>query len=174
MSQTARVLRQRHWTEDELQKAGFHWFAPRKRLIMAQLVKVPTNIDASIETLLAEQGDIICYDPGDGTRLDEIDDYDHWPVQSELFRKTYRPWDEPEWRPNPAQEFLMLHRCRPYFKWQGVWALRLPISIYVQSLESPEPVVVPRGRWLCIGTEGEPYHMNDESLRARYLVPAEV
>jgi len=58
MSQTARVLRQRHWTEDELQKAGFHWFAPRKRLIMAQLVKVPTNIDASIETLLAEQGDI--------------------------------------------------------------------------------------------------------------------
>jgi hypothetical protein len=164
------VLRQRTWTEPELRVSGFTYYEPRKRLVMARVVRQSTNIELTLETLMADAGDIVCYDPGTHPRP-ELDDYDHWPVQRSLFKETYRPWDDPAWRPNPAEAHLMLNNCRPYYKWVGIWALKLPISIYVQSLESPEPAVVPKGRWLCIGSQGEPYNMSDESIRARYLIP---
>jgi hypothetical protein len=94
-------------------------------------------------------------------------------VRRDLFRQTYRQWDEPDWKPNAAENHLMENGCRPFYKAVGVWAKRLRKSAYVQSLESPEPVLVPPGRWLCIGTEGEPYNMNDGNFRTRYIVPAE-
>lgn len=165
------VLRQQEWTESTLEASGFHYFEPRKRLIMAQVVRQTVNIEITLEVLMADVGDVICYDPSNGAH-DDLDDYDHWPVQRELFRQTYRPWDDPNWRPNAAESQLMLNGCKPFYKWVGVWALRLPINIYVQSLESPEPIVVPRGRWLCIGSQGEPYNMSDDNIRGRYLIPA--
>jgi hypothetical protein len=169
MTAAARVLRQRHWTEEELKAGGFHYFEPRKRLVMCRVISQITNVELTLETLMADAGDIICYNPGD-KRRDEVADYEHWPVARELFRKTYKPWNDPSWRPNLAEGHLMEHGCRPYYKSTGIWALRLPINIYVQSLESPEPTVVPRGRWLCIGSEGEPYNMNDDQIHARYVV----
>ncbi len=122
---------------------------------------------------MADPGDIICYNPGD-TVKNNLDEYEHWPVQKDVFKKTYKPWNDPTWRPNLSEAQLMQHGCRPYYKFAGVWALRLPLSIYLQSLESPQPVIVPKGRWLCIGADGEPYHMTDESLHTRYIVPENV
>ena len=61
--------------------------------------------------------------------------------------------------------------CLPYYKATGVWAIRLEEPRLIQSLESPRPVEVPPGRWLVIGSEGEPYHVNDRVFRQRYIVP---
>ena len=168
-----RVLRQRNWTEAQLKAGGFQYFQPRKRLVMARVISQVTNVELTLETLMADAGDIICYNPGD-KKLNDVSEYEQWPVAKELFKKTYTAWDDGSWRPNPAEAHLMEHGCLPFFKSTGVWALRLPISIFVQSLESPEPAIVPRGRWLCIGSQGEPYNMNDEQIHARYIVPANV
>jgi hypothetical protein len=167
---TAKVLRQRPWTDEELTAHGFQHFAPIKRLVMARVTKAITEVQVTLEVLVAEQGDIICYTPGTVAH-ENLDDYEHWPVKSDLFRQNYKRWDTTDWKPNEAEIHLMANGCRPYFKAVGVWALKLPRGIYVQSLESPEPVVVPAGRWLCIGVEGEPYNMNDDNFRARYIIP---
>ncbi len=170
-TQPIQVLRQRNWTEDELKAKGFTYFPPIKRRVMARVISEDTNIEVTLEVLSAGVGDIVIYSLDDNTVHENLEDYDHWPVRRDLFRRTYKPWDEPGWKPNEAELHLIMHGCRPYYKYKGVWALKLPIGIYVQSLESPEPVLVPKGRWLCIGTEGEPYNMSEENLRARYVMP---
>lgn len=166
------ILRQRNWTESELITAGFKLYYPTKRLVMARVLPDAKSIEITLETLAAQRGDIMCYTPGNVVH-DSLDKYEHWPVRRDLFRQTYRQWDEPGWKANPAENYLMEHGCRPFYKAAGVWAKRLRKSVYVQSLESPEPISVPPGRWLCIGTEGEPYNMNDENFRTRYIAPAE-
>ncbi len=166
------VLRQRKWTEAELIAADFKLYYPTKRLVMAHVLPDVKNIAITLETLVARKGDIICYTPSNVAR-EKLDDYDHWPVRRDLFSQTYRQWDEPGWKPNAAEAHLMKNGCQPYYKAAGVWAKRLHRPTYVQSLESPEPVLVPPSRWLCIGTEGEPYNMNDENFRTRYVVPPE-
>lgn len=162
-----KVLRQRSWTDEQLKKAGFRNYPPIKRVVMARMLDEDANIETTLEILAADKGDIMLYAPGEQLH-ENIDDYDHWPVRADLFRQTYARWDDMTWQPTPTQKYLMSNGCLPYYRKRGVWALMLPISIYIQSLESPEPVVVPAGRWLAIGAEGEPYHMNDESFRERY------
>lgn len=172
MKKVVKVLRQRNWTEVELRAAHFHYYEPRKRVVMVQVLKDTIHIKMTLETLVARTGSVICYDPG-AARRERLEDYDHWPVRADLFQKTYRPWREPDWHPNAAESHLMQLGCLPYYKHTGVWAQRLTRPIYLQSLESPQPVLVPPGRWLCIGSQGEPYHMNDQEFRERYLVPVE-
>ena len=162
-----KVLRQRQWTDQQLLKAGFGYYAPIKRIVMARMLAEHANIDVTLEVLIADKGDILLYTPSDVLH-DDLDDYDHWPVRSDLFRQTYARWDDMTWQPTPTEKFLMQNGCIPYYRKRGVWALKLPISIYVQSLESPEPVIVPAGRWLAIGPEGEPYNMSHESFLERY------
>jgi len=169
----SKVLRQREWTEAELAAAGFDYYQPVKRLVMARMITEETNIELSLEILTASSGDIIVYAPGD-TVKPELDDYDHWPVKRDVFRQVYKRWDDSQWKPNEAQRHLLGNGCLPFYRARGVWALKLPISIYVQSLESPQPVVVPAGRWLCIGAEGEPYNMSDADFYERYVIPAQV
>lgn len=170
-TRTIRVLKQREWTETELTAAGFQQYAIRKRLVMAKMLEQAENVELTLEVLTAGEGDIMCYDPGD-TAYDNLDDYDHWPVKRDLFRQNYRRWDEPDWKPTNPEVFLLAHGCRPFYKAVGVWAQRLARNLYVQSLESQRPVLIPPGRWLCIGVQGEPYHMNDRDFRSRYIVPA--
>jgi hypothetical protein len=167
----SKVLRQRPWTKEELDSHGFTYFDPVKRLVMARVTKAITQVQVTLEVLVAEQGDIICYTPGTVVH-ENLDEYEHWPVKARLFKESYKRWDEPNWQPNPAEIHLLTKGCRAYYKAVGVWALKLPLGIYVQSLESPEPVVVPAGRWLCIGIQGEPYNMNDANFRVRYIIPA--
>lgn len=162
-----KVLRQRQWTEEQLHKAGFRYYAPIKRMVMARMLSEDTNIQVTLEVLAADKGDIMLYTPGTVLH-DDLDDYDHWPVRRDLFRQTYDRWNDMPWTPSPTEKFLMSYGCLPYYRKRGVWALKLPISIYVQSLESPEPVIVPAGRWLAIGPEGEPYNMSHESFLERY------
>jgi hypothetical protein len=165
------VLRQRKWTEEELRSSKLIYYAPRKKLVMARVLDMTVQVQKTIEILTASKGDIMVYDPGDGKLKSDIDQYEHWPVQRELFRKTYKAWDDPAWRPNEAETYLIVQGCRPYYKYKGVWALLLTQPVLIQSLESPKPVLVPSGRWLVIGSEGEPYHINDRNFRSRYIVP---
>jgi hypothetical protein len=166
-----RVLRQRNWNEDELRAANFKYYPARKRLIMAKVIHEVQDIEITLEVLKAGAGDVICYEPSPSPKA-SLDDYEHWPVRRDLFRQNYKPWDERNWKPNQAETHLMMNGCRPYYKAVGVWAQRLKTDIYVQSLESPHPVLVPPGRWLCIGAKGEPYNMSDESFNERYVVTA--
>jgi hypothetical protein len=169
-----KILRQRNWTDQQLIKAGFRYYPPVKRMVMAKMLDDDKNIETTLEVLAADKGDILLYTPGDELH-DDLDDYEHWPVRADLFRQTYARWDDMTWQPTPTQRFLMSKGCLPYYRKRGVWALQLPISIYIQSLESPEPVIVPAGRWLAIGAEGEPYHMNNDSFQERYqTTPSEV
>ncbi|MBZ0304369.1 MAG: hypothetical protein K8J31_31830, partial [Anaerolineae bacterium] len=147
------------------------YYPPRKQRVMARVLEIPTTVSATIEVLTANKGDVMIYDPGEGVRQPTIDDYEHWPVQRDMFRKTYKPWDDVRWHPNEAEIHLITHGCRPYYKHTGVWAIRLKQPALIQSLESPEPVEVPPGRWLIIGLEGEPYHSGDARFRERYVVP---
>jgi len=166
------VLRQRQWTEDELRSSKLKYYQPRKQRILARLVDKTVGVKKTLEVLTASKGDIMVYNPGDGTQRDTIDEYEHWPVRRDLFQSTYKLWSE-KWTPNAAEKHLLDNGCIPYYKSTGVWAMRLDRPRLVQSLESPEPVEVPPGRWLVIGSEGEPYHTNDRVFRQRYLVEDE-
>ncbi|HLV36761.1 MAG TPA: hypothetical protein VKY59_16680 [Spirillospora sp.] len=169
---TETVLRQHDWTEEELKAEGFQYYQPIKRLVMATLLIEAKNIDIQTETITGRVGDFICYDPGTEYHEDP-DEYDHWPVRRDIFFKSYKPWDEPDWKPNAPEQHLLSLGCQPYYKHLGVWAQRLREPRRVQSLESPEPVTIPPGHWLIIGPEGEPYSTTDEDFRKRYEVPAE-
>lgn len=170
---TIGVLRQRQWTEDELRALKLGYYAPRKQLVMARLIEIPVEIRATIEMLAADKGDIMIYDPGDGVKKIGIDVYDHWPVRRDLFRSTYKSWDEARWQPNRAEAHLIVYGCRPFYKHLGIWALHLTEPVFIESLESTAPVKVPPGHWLAIGSEGEPYHIDDDKFRSRYVIPAE-
>ena len=137
MVKTTDVLRQRKWTEAELITADFKLYYPTKRLVMARVLPDSKNITVTLETLVARKGDIICYTPGNVIH-ENLDEYDHWPVRRDLFRQTYRQWDDPDWKPNEVEVYLINHGFRPFYKAAGVWAKRLRRPVYVQSLESPE------------------------------------
>jgi hypothetical protein len=169
---TSHILTQRKWTEEELKAEGFQYYQPIKRLVMARLLFESKDIDIQTETITGRVGDLICYSPGTEYHEDP-DEYDHWPVRRDIFFKNYKPWDEPNWKPNAPEKHLLSLGCQPYYKHLGVWAQRLHEPRYVQSLESPQPVQIPPGHWLCIGVEGEPYSTNDEDFRERYVVPTE-
>ena len=166
------ILRQREWTDEELQAAGFQYFRPVKRLVMAKLLFDTKDIDIKVETITGNIGDFLCYYPGTEVRANP-DEYDHWPVRRDIFFKTYKPWPKTDWEPNAPEKHLMDLGCLPYYKDLGVWAQRLHTSRQVQSLESPDPVAIPAGRWLLIGSHGEPYSTTDEEFRRRYIVPQE-
>jgi hypothetical protein len=88
-------------------------------------------------------------------------------VEPRIFESTYREWDE-KFEPTSSMKKLMELGCKPYYKAAGVWAKDLHTDTYIQSLEHEKPVLVQEGRYLAIGTEGEPYHMSDQSFSNRY------
>jgi hypothetical protein len=49
-----------------------------------------------------------------------------------------------------------------------LWAKKLKEPQWIQSLESIEPILVPKGGWIAIGVEGEPMSMTDTEFRRRY------
>ena len=169
------ILRQHKWTEAQLVAEGFKHYRPKKLLVMARRLpkhEAPKVIPSRHDRLVAEADDIICYAPGK-TDKSTIDLYHHWPVDPHIFKESYRPWDEKKWQPNTAEEQLIENGCKPFFKVTGVWAKRFKESVYLQSLESPVPVAVPPGVWVCIGGRGEPYVCGDE-FEQRYVVPRQI
>ena len=168
------VLRKRDWTEAELIAAGFAFHRARRRVVMARELpasEAPRTIVTAWDTLVAEAGFMICFEITP-ERHDTLYDYPHWPVNPDHFRGLYAPYDEPGWTPNAVEQHLLALGCRPYTKVGGVWAQRLSAPVLVQSPESPDPVTVPAGAWLCVAAQGaswgSPYSMSEADFAARY------
>lgn len=140
---------------------------------MARMLPVgeaPKIIKTAYDTIVAKAGYYIAYVPGD-TVKSRLDDYDPRPIEPHVFLDTYRPWNEPNWKPTPPEKHLMEMGCKPYYKVAGVWAKKLKEPTYVQSIESSKPALAPAGSWLCVGTVGEPWVVTDEWFRERYILP---
>jgi hypothetical protein len=166
------IVKQRQWSDEELCAAGFAPYERKKQLVMARVLpaaEAPLTIIWPLETIVVEAGYILCYDPAEGIRP-ALAEYDLWPVRPDMFALSYKVWDEPTWSPSPAEDHLMRLGCNPYFKAQKIWARRLPTSMYVQSVESPVPVLVSAGNWLAIGVLGEPWYIEDSTFQHRYTV----
>jgi hypothetical protein len=165
------IIRQRNWTEAELREAGFHYYARQKQVVMARVLpadEAPLRIRLSEQERVAiPAGYMICYQAGQKTRRG-LREYEHWPCRADIFVDSYRAWDEPHWKPTPAEADLIARGCEPYYKFQGVWAKRVTQPTSVQSIESEGPVIIPIGNWLAIGDLGAPYYMDDASFQARY------
>ncbi|MEO8607532.1 MAG: hypothetical protein ABI690_06605 [Chloroflexota bacterium] len=172
-SSRPKIFAQRKWTTDQLVAQGFHYYKPRKRITMARVLQsfeAPKVIKTSWDTIVAKAGYYIAYAPGDVLRKD-LDDYDPRPIEPHIFKQTYRPWKEPDWKPTRVERYLMKMGCKPYYKTAGVWAKRLKHETWVQSIESSKPSLSPVGAWLCVGTAGEPWTVEDRWFRARYIIP---
>ena len=165
------VIKQRSWSDEELVAAGFNRYARKKQLVMARTLpeaEAPMTFVWPHETLVVEAGYVICYYPGPVERP-TLNDYAHWPVRADIFERTFRAWDEAQWTPTSTERHLMRCGCAPYFKVEGIWARLLVEDTLVQSIESSQPVLVPAGMWLAIGALGEPWYIDDPTLRARYI-----
>lgn len=164
------IIRQREWKDEELRAAGFRHYRRKKEVVMARRLppeEAPLVIETAWDTLVANAGYMICYDPGDIV-WPKLEDYDHWPCEPTIFEHNYRPWDTKNWWPTPPEAQLLKLGCKPYYKVQGVWAQRLAQPVMVQSLESPTPTTVPAGAWLVIGADGDPYSMSERAFTRRY------
>jgi hypothetical protein len=164
------VIQTKKWTVEELKQMGFKQYPRKKTIIMARRLpaaEAPLEIKTDQgDTLIAPAGYMICYQV-DETLQPTINDYFHWPVEPKIFESIYRDWDE-KFEPTPAMQHLLEFGCKPYYKAAGVWAKDLDEAVYIQSLEHEKPVLVSEGRYLAIGSEGEPYHMSDKSFHNRY------
>jgi hypothetical protein len=165
------VIKQHQWRKSELIERGFAYYQRKKQLVLAARLPesvAPMEIHYPMETVIAESGDVICFDPGSETRPTLLD-YDHWSVKMSIFLQTYRDWDE-SLNPTTSEAHLLECGCKPYYKSIGVWARRLQAPTWIQSLESPQPMLIPEGMWLAVGPEGEPWHIEDEKFRQRYII----
>jgi hypothetical protein len=168
-----RVYQQRKWTDEQLRAQGFHYYKPRKRITMARMLpaaEAPKIIKTSWDTIVARAGYYIAYVAGDKVQK-MLDDYDPRPIEPHIFMQTYRPWNEPNYKPTPPEAHLLKLGCKPYYKIAGVWAKRLKEETWVQSIESSKPSLAPAGAWLCVGTEGEPWTVTNEWFHERYILP---
>lgn len=167
------VIQQRNWTEKELRARGYSYYLRRKEVTMARelpATEAPLKIRThSGQELVASAGYIICYRAADKVRP-RLSDYEHWPVEPEIFSKTYKAWDDPDWKPSPPERHLMRFGCQPYYKAVGVWAKQLDTNAMLQSKEHIHPVEVKTGEYVAVGTDGEPYSMGAVTFHARYQV----
>jgi len=170
------VIRQKQWTEDELRAKGYEYFERIKEVTLVRELppqEAPMEIKTSWgDTLIATAGYMICYRAGMVKRTSR-EDYEHWPVEPSIFAQTYKPWDEEDWKPNPAENYLLMSGCQPYYKSSGVWARKLDEDAYLLSLEHERPVKVRTGQYVAIGVDGEPYSMGDNTLHSRYTQEAQ-
>ncbi|MEQ8674791.1 MAG: hypothetical protein RLP44_17325 [Aggregatilineales bacterium] len=165
-------IRQREWTDEELIAEGFQYYERKKQLVMAARLpnhKAPLRIDYPSETVYAQAGDIIIFDPG-MMPMRRLGGYDFWSVKPDVFVNTYRKWDVTGWYPNPQERYLMEHGCQPYFKQAGVWARHLKEPTPIVGLESHDVAIIPPGMWLAIGQRGEPWHIDPQTFSTRYTL----
>jgi hypothetical protein len=170
-----KVYVQRQWTDQALVADGFLAYRPVKRITMARRLppeEAPKTMTASGNTITAEAGYWIAYAAGDVLK-ETLSDYKPRPIEPGIFAETYHRWDEPNWHPTPAQAHLQRLGCQPYYKIVGVWAKQLAADTWVQSIESAEPTLAPKGAWLCVGMEGEPWSMTDVWFQVHYVLPGQ-
>ena len=85
-----------------------------------------------------------------------------------IFAQVYKRWDQDGWQPSHSQKKLMDLGCMPYYKFVGVWAKRLDEDAKLKSLEHENPVTIKSGKYVAIGSDGEPYSMGEDTLHSRY------
>lgn len=169
------ILKQRNWTKDDLIAQGFRYYDRKRQVVMARVLppgEAPKTIRLKWDTLVAHAGYMICYDVSDGRTRAKLDDYEHWPVEPDIFAKTYRPWDT-AFKPSAPEKHLYELGCRPFYKFAGLWAKKVVKPVYVQTIESVKPVEVPIGAYITIGIKGEPTSMSAEEFYMRYEPPAQ-
>jgi hypothetical protein len=167
-----RVYQQRPWTDQQLVAMGFCYYPPVKRPTLVRPLpadEAPKTIETPWDTIVADAGYIIAYSADDDTKK-SLDDYEPRPIEPNIFELTYKPWDDPNWKPTPAEQHLIDLGCKPYYKTVGVWAKKLKHDTYVQSRESSKPTLAPAGLWLCIGVAGEPWTVTEDWFFSRYEV----
>jgi hypothetical protein len=168
-----KVYIQHDWTDQELVADGFLSYRPVKRVTMVRLLppeEAPKTMKASGNTITAEAGYWIAYVAGKILR-ESLDDYKPRPIEPDIFADTYRPWTEPSWRPTPTESHLLRLGCKPYYKFTSVWAKQLIVETQVQCMESDEPSLAPKGAWLCVGAEGEPWSITNAWFQSHYRLP---
>ncbi|MDQ7035019.1 MAG: hypothetical protein Q9P01_09335 [Anaerolineae bacterium] len=115
------VFESKKWTKEELKEMGFKQYARRKSVIMARRLpasETPLEIKTDQgDTIIAQVNYMICYTAGD-TVQPRLQDYDHWPVEPNIFAVTYKEWDE-ELDLTPPIKHLMELGCKPYYKAAG-------------------------------------------------------
>jgi len=167
------IYQARKWTDRQLVEQGFQYYRPVKRVTMVRPLpdaEAPKVIKTAWDTVVARPGYIIAYVAGD-TLKSSLDEYEPRPIEPKIFAKTYKSWDDPRWKPSATERHLIALGCKPFYKVAGVWAKKLKQDTYVQSIESSKPVIAPAGAWLCVGTEGEPWSVDDHWFHTRYLLP---
>jgi hypothetical protein len=168
-----KVYIQHNWTDKALVADGFLSYRPVKRMTMARMLpleEAPKIMIAAGNEITAEAGYWIAYAAGDVLKS-TLDDYKPRPVDPDIFAETYRSWDEPNWQPTPTEAHLQQLGCKPYYKIASVWAKQLTAETWVKGMESDEATMSPKGAWLCIGTEGEPWSMTEVWFQAHYMMP---
>ena len=168
-----KVYVQRQWTDQELIADGFLYYRPVKRVTMVRMLppeEAPKTMKAAGNTITAEAGYWIAYAAGKVLKT-ALDDYKPRPIEPQIFAETYRPWDEPQEQLTPTQAHLQQLGCRPYYKTAGVWAKQLDAETKVQGIESAQPSLAPKGAWLCVGMEGEPWSITEDWFKTHYLSP---
>ena len=126
------------------------------------------------ETLyLADRMSFLIFDPSEHDQARPINKIGHWPVAADIFATTYKviyaPYDEL----SPAEQSLADQGCFAATKNEGTYATLLTDDVYIRGLEHPDdepPVLVPAGRWLIIGPDGEPYNTTNEKFAELYFV----
>jgi hypothetical protein len=165
------IITQKDWSEAELRGNGFQRYRRFKQVVMVRYLpesEAPLTIYTEWgETLVAEAGYAICYTAGDDIQATR-NEYFHWPVDPQIFEKTYRLWDVEDWQPTATEAHLMTLGCQPFYKAAHVWAKEIIDPIWIQSPEHQEPVEVGSGRFLAIGAQGEPYAMSTDDFNSRY------
>lgn len=154
--ESAQVLRQRDWSEQELLDNGFRYYERKKYVVLARELppeEAPLKMQYENDTLIATAGYMICFS-ADLRKRKNLYDYDHWPVAPDHFADMYREWDDPNWRPKWGEKHLMSLGCKPYYNAAGVWAKKLTHSQWIQNPEQTEPFEVPAGAWLILGATG--------------------
>jgi len=167
-----KVYVQQHWTDEALKADGFKAYPSVKRLTMVRLLppeEAPKIIESDGEMLTAEAGYWIAYVAGKVLK-ETLDDYNPRPIDPDVFADTYRAWDEAEKTLTATQVHLLRLGCQPYYKFAGVWAKQLDTDAWIQGMESEEPVLIPAGAWLCIGTNGEPWSVTDAWFQTHYIL----
>jgi hypothetical protein len=168
-----------NWTKAELVDAGFRYHPARRVITMVRELPVdesPLLIETPLENLIARAGDMICFDGGRRPHP-RLYDYPHWPAEPQWFAEYYEAVEDPGWQPTEAQRHLVSLGCRAWVRRGGAWAMRVTRPTRVQSRESPQPVLVPPGTWVCnLGADGDGpkgfWAMNDDAFQWRYEMPA--
>jgi hypothetical protein len=173
MTTQSKVYVQRQWTDAELITDGFLYYRPVKRVTMVRKLppeEAPKSMKSAGNTITAEAGYWIAYAAGEVIKA-ALDDYKPRPIEPEIFAETYRTWDEPDLQLTSTEAHLRQLGCQPYYKTAGVWAKLLTAETRIQGMESDEPSVAPKGAWLCVGMEGEPWSITEAWFQAHYLLP---